>query len=75
MPQSLLCDRDQHCRVIGADRSGVDRYLGMVEAAGSIPARSILFCERTVIDGLIARITSIMTVSMNQLMFPTRFFR
>ena len=26
-----------------ADRSGVDRYLGMVEAAGSIPARSIVF--------------------------------
>ncbi len=31
-----------------ADRSGVDRYLGMVEAAGSIPARSIFVLRITV---------------------------
>ena len=38
----LLTYGDKHCRK-RADRSGVDRYLGMVEAAGSIPARSIRF--------------------------------
>ncbi len=38
----LLTYGDKHCRK-RADRSGVDRYLGMVEAAGSIPARSIRY--------------------------------
>jgi hypothetical protein len=37
----LIFDQAQHV-CARADRSGEDRYLGMVEAAGSIPARSIV---------------------------------